>query len=52
MESLFVIAIQLNTLTDVPYQMTVGGAFVYVSERGRIKYFGQRSHVYTAVRGA
>ena len=24
---------KLNTLTDVPYQMTVGGAFVYVCER-------------------
>jgi len=22
----------MNTLTDVPYQMTVGGAFVYVCE--------------------
>jgi len=26
------ITIQLNTLTDVPYQITVGGAFVYVCE--------------------
>ena len=26
------ITIKLNTLTDVPYQMTVGGAFVYVCE--------------------
>jgi len=24
--------IKLNTLTDVPYQMTVGGAFVYACE--------------------
>jgi len=29
MKSLFVITIKLNTLTDVPYQMTVGVAFVY-----------------------
>ena len=29
-KSLCVISIKLNTLTDVPYQMTVGGAFVYV----------------------
>jgi len=29
---LCVITIKLNTLTDVAYQMTVGGAFVYVSE--------------------
>ena len=28
MKSLCVITIKLNTLTDVPYQMTVGGAFV------------------------
>ena len=27
-----VITINLNTLTDVPYQMTVGGAFVYICE--------------------
>jgi len=26
---------KLNTLTDVPYEMTVGGAFVYVCERDR-----------------
>ena len=32
MKSLCVITIKLNTLTDVPYQMTVGGAFVYVCE--------------------
>ena len=31
-KSLCVIPIKLNTLTDVPYQMTVGGAFVDVSE--------------------
>jgi len=43
----FVITIKLNTLTDVPYQMTVGGAFVYV--RGRVND-EQRSHVYTVVR--
>ena len=32
MKSLCVITIKLNTLTDVPYQMMVGGAFVYISE--------------------
>ena len=32
MESLRVITIEVNTLTDVPYQMTVGGPFVYVCE--------------------
>jgi len=32
MKSLSVITIKLNTLTYVPYQMTVGGAFVYVCE--------------------
>ena len=33
MKSLCVITIELNTLlADVPYQMTVGGAFVYVCE--------------------
>jgi len=31
-KSLCVITIQLNTLTDVPYEMTVDGAFVYVCE--------------------
>ena len=31
-ESLCVITIKLSTLTDVPYQMMVGGAFVYVCE--------------------
>ena len=40
---------KLNKLTDVPYQMTVGGAFVYVCERGRVKDFEQRSRVYNAV---
>jgi len=30
MKSFFVITIKLNTLTGVPYQITVGGAFVYV----------------------
>ena len=37
MKSLCLINIKLNTLTDVPYQMTVCGAFVYVCKRGRIK---------------
>jgi len=32
MKSLCVITIKLNTLTDVLYQITVGGAFVYVCE--------------------
>ena len=32
MKSLCVITIKLNTLTDVPYQITVGWAFVYVCE--------------------
>jgi len=32
MKSSCVITIKLNTLTDVPYQMMVGGAFVYVCE--------------------
>ena len=32
MKSLSVITMKLNTLTDVPYQLTVGGAFVYVCE--------------------
>ena len=32
MKSLCVITIKLNTLTGVPYQMTVGEAFVYVCE--------------------
>ena len=36
---IFCITIKLNTLIDVPYQMTVGGAFVYVSENR-----GNRSH--------
>ena len=39
MKSLCVIAIQPNTLTDVPYEMMVGGAFVYVCERDRVKGF-------------
>ena len=30
MKSLCVITIELNTLTNVPYQMTVGGALVSV----------------------
>ena len=42
MKSLCVIIIKLNTLTDVPYQMTVGGAFVYICERvGRVNDFEQ-----------
>ena len=32
MKSSFVITIKLNTLTDVPYQMTVCAAFGYVCE--------------------
>ena len=32
MKSSCVITIQLNTLTDVPYKMMVGGVFVYVRE--------------------
>ena len=53
MKSLCVITIKLNTLTDVLYQMTVGGAFVYdvkSCERGGVKDFEQRSHVYYTVR--
>ena len=41
MKSLCVITIKLNTLTDVPYQIMVGGAFVYIREnlckRSRLK---------------
>ena len=51
---LYVITTKLNTLTDVPHQMAVGGVFVYVfavyyvktCERGRVKDFEQRSRVY------
>ena len=53
MKSLCVVTIcnyKLNTLTDVPYQMTVGGAFVYVCESGRVKDFEQRSREHNAVR--
>ena len=50
MKSLCVITIKLNTLTDVPNQMTVGWAFVYVCERDRDIDFAQRSRVYNAVR--
>ena len=32
------------------YQMTVGGEFVHVCERGRVKDFEQRSPAYNAVR--
>ena len=39
MKSSCVITIQLNTLTDVLYEMTVGGTFVYVRERDRVKDF-------------
>jgi len=39
MKSLCVITIQLNTLTDVPYETMVGGAFVYVCERDCVKDF-------------
>ena len=52
MKSFCVVTIKLNTLTDVPYQMTVGGAFVYVCEtceRGRVKDFEQLSRVYNEV---
>jgi len=37
MKSLCNLTLKLNTLTDVPYEMTVGGAFVYVCERDRVK---------------
>ena len=47
MKSACVITIKLNTLTDVPYQMMVGGAFVYACEN-RVKDFEQRSRVYNA----
>ena len=46
MKSLCVITIKLNTPTDVPYQMTVGGAFVYICERD----FEQQSREYNVVR--
>jgi len=39
MKNLCDITIKLNTLTDVPYQITVGGAFVYICERDRGKDF-------------
>jgi len=38
---------KLNTLTDVPYQMTVGGAFVHVCEN-MWKRLEPRSRVYNA----
>ena len=41
-----VITIQLNTLTDVPYQMTVGRVFVYVCERDRVKDFVYITHFF------
>ena len=47
MKSLCVVT-KLNTLTDVPYQMTVGGAFVYVCEN-MWKRLEQRSRVYNAI---
>ena len=51
MKSLCVITIKLNTLTDIPYQMTVGGrlcTYVKTCERGSV--FEQQSRVYKAVR--
>ena len=39
MKSVCVITIKLNTLTDIPYEMMVGGTFVYVCERDRVKGF-------------
>ena len=35
-----------HLIYDVPYQMTVGGAFVYVCERDHVIDFEQRSRVY------
>ena len=49
MKYLCVITIKLNTLTDVPYQMTVSGAFVHECERGQVIDFDLQSHVYNAV---
>ena len=49
MKYLCVITIKLNTLTDVPYQMTVSGAFVHVCERGQVIDFDLQSRVYNAV---
>ena len=53
MKKMCVITIQLNTLTDVPYQMTVGGAFVYVCEnlwkRLRNRFWTTFVFVYNAV---
>ena len=49
MKSLCVITIKLNTLTDDPYQMMVGGAIVYACEKGRVKDCEQRSRVYNAL---
>jgi len=51
MKCLCIITIKQNTLTDIPYQMTVGHLFTYVKtcERGRVKDFEQRSRVYNAV---
>ena len=48
MESLCVIIIKLNTLTDVPYQMQLHGAFVYVCEKDHFNDFEQRPCVYNA----
>ena len=53
MKSLCVITIKLNTLTDIPYQMTVGGrlcTYVKTCESGRVKDFEQRSRIYNTVR--
>ena len=53
MISLRVITIKLNTLTNVPYQMTVGNLFTYIHvktrKRGQIKDLDQRSRVYNVV---
>ena len=49
MKSLCVITIQLNTLTDVPYQITLGGAFVYVCENLWKRLREPRRPVYNGV---
>ena len=52
MKGLCVITIKLNTLTDVPYQLTVGGdLFTYVKtcERGSVKDLEQWLRVYNHV---
>jgi len=48
-----VITIKLNTLTDIPYQMAVGGRlciYVKTCESGRVKDVEQRLSVYNAIR--